>query len=187
MTDNLLYHEKLTSAKTEALFVALTLLFLSLTLWRVDSRGWDGLAITLAVFCAIFIFYSLNYRTLVIRLTYETLKLTFGLFTWTVPLDNIEGCQLDELPAIMKYGGAGIHFMMIRNRYRASFNFLEYPRVVIAFKKKVGLARDISFSTRKPEEVIRLIRKAMEENARKKFQQAMAKVADVEPPDFDRL
>ena len=58
----------------------------------------------------------------------------------------------------MKYGGAGIHFMTVHNRYRASFNFLEYPRVVIAFKKKVGLVRDISFSTRRPEEVTRLIR-----------------------------
>ena len=72
MTDNLIYHEKISSNKTEALFVALTILFLALTLWRVDSRGWDGLAITFAVFCAIFIFYSLNYRTLVIRLTSET-------------------------------------------------------------------------------------------------------------------
>jgi hypothetical protein len=62
----------------------------------------------------------------------------------------------------MKYGGAGIHFMFIRDRYRASFNFLEYPRVVIAFKKKVGPVRDISFSTRKPEDVIQLIQGRME-------------------------
>lgn len=57
-------------------------------------------------------------------------------------------------------GGAGIHFMTIRARYRASFNFLEYPRVVVAFKKKVGLVRDISFSTRRPDEVLRLIQEA---------------------------
>ena len=51
--------------------------------------------------------------------------------------------------------------MNVRNRYRASFNFLEYPRVVIAFKKKAGLVRDISFSTRQPEEIMRLIRDAL--------------------------
>ena len=158
MIDNPIYQEKVTSNKTEALFVALTLIFSLLTLWRVDGRGRDGLAVTFAVFCAIFIFYSLNYRTLVISLTSESLKLTFGLFTWTVPLDNIEGCRHDDdLPTLMKYGGAGIHFMMIRNRYRASFNFLEYPRVVIAFKRKAGPVRDISFSTRQPEEIMRLI------------------------------
>ena len=76
MTDNLLYHEKLTSAKTEALFLALTLLFLALALWRVDSLGLDGLAIAFAVFFGLFLFYSLNYRTLIIHLTSESLTRT---------------------------------------------------------------------------------------------------------------
>ena len=61
----------------------------------------------------------------------------------------------------MKYGGAGIHFMMIGKRYRASFNFLEYSRVVIALKNKVGLVQDISFSTRQPEEILKLVREAI--------------------------
>jgi hypothetical protein len=60
----------------------------------------------------------------------------------------------------MKMGGAGIHFMFIRKRYRASFNFLEYPRVVIAFKRKAGPVQDISFSTRRPDDLIRLIQAA---------------------------
>ncbi len=161
MTSIPIYTEKITSRKTEALFIALALLFLLLAFWRMDSRGWDGFAIMFAVFCAIFIFYSLNFRTLLIRIASESLKLTFGIFTWTVPLDNVEDCQLDELPALMKYGGAGIHFMLIRNRYRASFNFLEYPRVVVGFKRKRGPVRDISFSTRRPEEVVRLIRESI--------------------------
>ena len=78
-----------------------------------------------------------------------------------MPLANIEECRLDALPALMRYGGAGIHFMVIRGRYRASFNFLEYPRVVIAFKRKVGPVRDISFSTRQPEDVLRVIQEAI--------------------------
>jgi hypothetical protein len=61
-------------------------------------------------------------------------------------------------------GGAGIHFMMIRQRYRASFNFLEYPRVVVAFKKKAGPVQDISFTTRQPDEVLRLMREAVSAN-----------------------
>ncbi len=50
--------------------------------------------------------------------------------------------------------------MTIRRRYRASFNFLEYPRVVIAFKRKVGPVQDISFSTRRPDELLPLIQEA---------------------------
>ena len=70
-------------------------------------------------------------------------------------LDNVEACSLDDLPALMRNGGAGIHYMTIRHRYRVSFNFLEYPRVVIALKRKQGLVRDVSFSTRRPDEVLR--------------------------------
>jgi len=62
---------------------------------------------------------------------------------------------------LMRMGGAGIHFMMIRKRYRASFNFLEYPRVVLAFQREVGPVQDISFSTRRPDDVLRLIQAAV--------------------------
>ena len=109
------------------------------------------------VLACIFLFYVVNYRTLIIQITSASLKLSFGIFSWAIPFDNIESCSLDEIPGFMKYGGAGVHFMMIRKRYRASFNFLEYPRVVIAFKKKVGPVQDISFSTRQPGEVLQAL------------------------------
>jgi hypothetical protein len=47
--------------------------------------------------------------------------------------------------------------MMVNERYRASFNFLEYPRVVVALKRKRGPVQDVSFSTRQPEPVMSLI------------------------------
>jgi hypothetical protein len=103
----------------------------------------------------------MNFRTLIIRLSSEFLKLKFGIFTWTIPLYNVEKCNIDYLPPLMRFGGAGIHFMYIRRRYRASFNFLEHPRVVIALKNKVGPVQDISFSTRQPEEIIGLIRDSL--------------------------
>ena len=163
-TNDLIYTEKISSNKTEALFLALTLLFLLLLIWRVSAGSLDALAGAFLFFLVIFFFYSVNYKTLIIRLTSESLKLTFGIFTWTVPLDNIEECRLDEIPLLMKMGGAGIHFMFIRKRYRASFNFLEYPRILIAFKRKVGLVRDISFSTRRPDDILRIIQEAVSAN-----------------------
>ena len=83
--------------------------------------------------------------------------LTFGIFTWRVPWTNVAEYRPDKLPFLLKYGGAGIHFMTVHKRYRVSFNFLEYPRVVIALKRKAGLVRDVSFSTRQPEVVLHLI------------------------------
>jgi Ca2+/Na+ antiporter len=165
MNDDLLYHERMTSNRTEALFLTLTLLFFVLMIWRVRTDGLDALAAVFLSFFIIFLFYSLNYRVLIVRLTPESLKLTFGIFTWIVALDNIGTCALDDVPAFMRMGGAGIHFMLIRKRYRASFNFLEYPRVVIEFKRKVGPVRDISFSTRQPDEVQRLIQEIYTANS----------------------
>ena len=159
--DDLIYDERVTSKRTEVLFLALTILFFLLLIWRVNAGSLDILAAVFFCLFGLFLFYLVNYRTLIILLTAESLKLTFGIFTWTVLLDNVEECRLDDIPVLMRMGGAGIHFMSIRKRYRASFNFLEHPRVVIAFKRKVGLVRDISFSTRRPDDVLRLIQEAV--------------------------
>ena len=153
-----IYHEQVTSKWTEALFLALTLLFTLLFLFRLNTQGIDPPVVVLFCFSALFLFYSINFTTLIIRISQTSLILTFGIFTWTIPRDNIQDCQPDDnLPLLMKYGGAGIHFMLIHGRYRASFNFLEHPRVVIRLKKQTGPVRDISFSTRQPDELIRIL------------------------------
>lgn len=161
MGHNLLYEEKLSSRRTEALFLSLMTLFLVLLAWRTASSGWDFLAILFFIFFGLFLFYSLNYLALIIRLTPTSLALSFGIFTWTVRMEDIESCSLDNLPALKKYGGAGIHFMFVDNRYRVSFNFLEYPRVVLGLRKK-GRGRDISFSTRRPDDVLRFIQETID-------------------------
>jgi Ca2+/Na+ antiporter len=160
MTDGRFYQEIITSKRTQALFLVLTLLFLSLFAWRAVASGMGFLAVVFLCFFAFFLFYSLNYRTLIIHLTPEALKLRFGIFTWTVPLQNIESCNVDVVP-LLRIGGAGIHFTSIERRYRVMFNFLEYPRLVIQLKEKRGLVRDVVFSTKHPEEIERFIQEAL--------------------------
>jgi hypothetical protein len=155
MRENVIYEERVSSSWTQALFWGLTAIFSLLLAWRTVTSGADGLGVTFLLFALVFLFYSLNYRLLVIRLSSEALRLQFGIFTWAIPLDNVQAsCPDDNLPALMKYGGAGIHFMFIRGRYRASFNFLEHPRVLIALRRP-RVVRDVSFSTRYPDDVIR--------------------------------
>ncbi len=146
----LLYRETLSSNRTQAVFLGLATIFTLLSTWRITTHRVDRLAKVFAFFAFLFFFYVLNYRTLTIHLTSKALRLTFGLFTWTIPPENIASAALDELPVMLRYGGAGVHFMTVRNRYRASFNFLEHPRVVIALKHKLGPVQEISFSTRHP-------------------------------------
>ena len=90
MTDDLIYNERVFSNKTEGLFLALTTLFFLLLTWRVNAGNVDLLAAVFFCLFGLFLFYSVNSRTLIIRLTPESLKLTFGIFTWIVPLDNVE-------------------------------------------------------------------------------------------------
>ena len=161
MKSNPIYEERVTSTWTEALFSFFTILFLSLLIWWMGTGNQDAISIAFLCLFIFFLFYALNYRVLIIRITSSYLKLRFGIFTWTVPLDNVAEFQLDHLPVFMWYGGAGIHYMLIRGRYRASFNFLEHPRVVIALHKKAGLVQDVSFSTRRPNEVLQSIQEAI--------------------------
>jgi hypothetical protein len=150
---NWLYQESLTSWRTSLLFIGLTLIFLLMALFT--RAGWS---VTGWVLSAVFAFYVLNYRKLTLLVDRKRLKLTFGLFSWTVPLENLQDCRLDDaLPPFLKYGGAGIHFMTVSGRYRVNFNFLEYPRVVMALKHKAGLVWDVSFSTRRPEELLEVL------------------------------
>jgi len=157
MNNSTLYQERITSKKTEALFLSLTILLLWLLFWRASTAGADALAVICMFLFLFFLFSSVNYRVLIIHIDVDLLTLKFGVFTWAVSMSNIESCALDELPAFMRLGGAGIHFMFIRKRYRASFNFLEYPRVVVTLKKKVGPVQDISFSTQRPDEIQKII------------------------------
>jgi hypothetical protein len=154
------YFEELSSRGTEALFLCLTVLFLASFGWRMSAVGFDGFGAVFLCLALFFLFYSLNYRKLVIRLTPHSVQLTFGLFGWRIPLQDIEGVRMDDV-SIWRIGGAGIHFTSIRRRYRAMFNFLEHPRVVLELKRRKGPVRDIVFSTKRPEEVMRFIRDSL--------------------------
>lgn len=166
MTDDLVYEEKISSSRTEALFIGLAALFLVLSIWRVSVSGLDALGTVFLLFFVLFVFYSMNYRILTIRITADSLRLRFGLFTWTIPREDIGEIRPDDdIPPMKKFGGAGIHFMFVRGRYRVSFNFLEHPRVVFALKRKRGPVQDVSFSTRRPEDVIELLKEAASASA----------------------
>lgn len=163
------YYERVSSRRTEALFLVLTLLFAALAWRRARIRrargaSRDRLTNTFAGLSIFFLFYTLNYRTLIISLYPDKITLRFGLFSWQIAMDNIDHCSLDDT-SLWRIGGAGIHFSLIKGRYRAMFNFLEYPRVVVTLKQKRGPVWDIAFSTPRPYQVLEYIKmQAVETN-----------------------
>ncbi len=59
--DDLIYDERVTSKRTEVLFMALTLSFFLLLIWRVVAGGLDILAAVFLCLFGLFLFYSVNY------------------------------------------------------------------------------------------------------------------------------
>ncbi|MEJ2413320.1 MAG: hypothetical protein P8Y34_10080 [Anaerolineales bacterium] len=148
-----IYKEEIRSNLTTIIFASLSLACLTLFAWRYAVVGWK---FTPGLFCFLglfFLFYTLNYRTLEIQISSDELNLKFGLVKWTTVLENIDSWQLDDSPWWIKYGGAGVHFAAVRGKYRAYFNFLEYPRVLVTLQEKQGWVRQLCFTTRQPDQV----------------------------------
>ena len=157
MTDKI-YFEELRSTKTSLLFQGLMLLFLGLFAWRVEVVGFRAGPIIFLSLAFFFAFYVLNYRTLKIRIDNEMIYLKFGLVRWRTRLSNVARCGLDDSSLLIKYGGAGVHFAFTKGKYRAFYNFLEGPRVLVSFYQKQGWVQELVFSTRNPDQVLDLIR-----------------------------
>jgi len=152
-----IYQEKVQSLLTSLLFTLLALVFSTLFTWRVTVVGFRAFPIICLVLALFFFFYILNYQTLRITITEEVVLLKFGLIRWRTRLENIQTCKIDDSPNLIKYGGAGVHFAFVKWEYRAFFNFLEYPRILITFHQKQGLVQGVVFTTRQPEQVLEII------------------------------
>lgn len=152
-----IYQEKVQSLKTSLLFTLLSLVFSALFTWRVTAVGFRGFPILCLVLALFFFSYVLNYQTLKITITEEVVLLRFGVIRWRTRLKNIQTCNMDDSPKLIKYGGAGVHFAFVKGEYRAFFNFLEYPRILITFHHKQGLVQGLVFTTRQPEQVMEII------------------------------
>ena len=154
-----LYSEKVRSNKTSLLFVILALIFFALFTWRYSIVGFrfvPGLYAFLGLF---FSFYVINYRILKITITDQTLHLKFGLVGWRTDINNIALCIVYDPPFWIKYGGAGVHFAMVEGEYKAFYNFLEYPRLLIKFHQKQGLVQALVFTTREPDRISEILEK----------------------------
>ena len=152
-----IYQEKIQSPLTTLLFTLLMVVFSALFAWRVMIVGFRVFPIVCLVLTLFFFYSGLNYQTLRITITEEVVLLKFGLIRWRTRLENIQTCKIDDSPNLIKYGGAGVHFAFVKGEYRAFFNFLEYPRILINFHQKQGLVQGVVFTTRQPEQVLEII------------------------------
>ena len=75
MPVNLVFSEKLSSKKTESIFIGLAVLFMVPFTVFASIRPFGGWSILFCCLSVFFLFYSLNYRTLVIQIDEHSLRL----------------------------------------------------------------------------------------------------------------
>ena len=154
-----LYSEKIRSNITSLLFLFLALIFFALFAWRFSVVGYRFVPGLYAFFGLFFCFYVINFRELEISITDQTLQLKFGVIGWSSNIENIKSSILYDPPFWIKLGGAGVHFAMVDGDYKAFYNYLEYPRVMIGFHKKQGWVQSLVFTTRQPDKILDILEK----------------------------
>ena len=97
-----------------------------------------------------------NFRRLEVEMTKRHITVGFGAIRRTIPWDRVAEARRDER-SLLSYGGAGWRLSWSRRRGGWIMAFVDprSPRVVLELRG--GRLRELVFSTRRPEEVRRLI------------------------------
>jgi len=152
-----IYEEKIFSKEMMAIALLITAIFLVLLIYQIvkapignrPAPNWLYLSLFLLFLGITFIF-----NTLSIKITSKSINVSFGILRYSTTWENVENCFLDKTSAIW-YGGWGIRLAKAENKWRLIYNVIGVPRVVISLRK--GGCREFAFSTKNPEEVIKII------------------------------
>lgn len=156
-SDNI-YEEKIFSKWTTGIVGFFTVGFLFVLIYQIfvgpiganPAPNWFFLLMLL-----LFLGVTINFSRLIIRMTPQSIAVSYGIFKHTIIWGNIEDCYLDGASAI-RYGGWGIRIGKVEGKWRFVYNVMGGPRVVLSFKK--GRFSEFVFSTKSPDEVMKKIK-----------------------------
>jgi hypothetical protein len=114
--------------------------------------------IVTAVFLAVMLIMAavlLTFGRLAITMTTREITVSFGLSKRRFGWEEVEDCYLDETSAA-RYGGYGIRGGIYNGQQRLVYNVTNAKRVVLKVRGKKY--DEFVFSTRKPEQCMRIIR-----------------------------
>jgi len=119
----------------------------------VDYRAIDW-ALLLAFLVLMVVMYS--FRKFNIEMTSDAIIVEYGFGKRTILWEKIGDCYLDKA-SIIRYGGFGNRIARVNGKWRDVYNVIGYPRVVLSLKNS-GFFKEFVFSTKNPEEVIKIIK-----------------------------
>jgi hypothetical protein len=103
----------------------------------------------------LFLSIAFNFRKLRIELSPQAVVVGYGIAKRMIPWEAIERCYRDEV-SNLRYGGWGIRIGRVQGKWRLVYNTPGAPRVVLSVNR--GWFDEFVFSTKHPEEVLRLVR-----------------------------
>ena len=163
MKTDAVYHETipfLVARVATILMGGLSIMFLVFLLLQVldtpigdnPPPNWMYLILSLVFIATTWLVYNL--KTLTISIDQDSVTVSYGRISYTIALANIEAATVDTNLGIL-YGGWGIRMASIKGESALIYNVISRPRVVL--KLRNGRFKQFAFSTRQPDEVIRLV------------------------------
>jgi hypothetical protein len=151
------YRETVFSKFNAGIFVVVVG-WLGYTMYRQITVGPVGtrpasnefLAGMVLLFAAIGVLFS----RLRIDISADGIKVGYGFIKHSIKWKDVIQCELDTTPAL-HYGGWGIRLARTGGKWRIVYSTVGEPRVMLSLAE--GRFREIAFSSRKPEQVIRIV------------------------------
>jgi hypothetical protein len=150
------YEEKTFSKWIAGILTVITAIFLFLLFYQIlvgpiganPAPNWFFLFMFL-----LFLGVMINFSRLTIRMTPRYISVGYGIIKHSILWENVEDCYLDEASTI-RYGGWGIRIAKVKGKWRLGYNVVGGPRIVLSLRR--GRFKEFVFSTKNPEEVIKI-------------------------------
>ncbi len=157
-----LYEEKIFLKWTAGILTSITTVFLFLLFYQIlvgpigtnPAPNWFFLFMFL-----LFLGVMINFSRLTIRMTPRSISIGYGIIKHSILWENVEDYYLDEASTI-RYGGWGIRIAKVKGKWRLVYNVVGGPRIVLSLKR--GRFKEFVFSTKNPEEVIKIVKERID-------------------------
>jgi len=118
--------------------------------WDEPLPNWFWL-----IMAVILLGVTINFSRMKIKINNKGIMIRSGVIKNLIPWKDVKDCSVDE-GSPLKYGGWGQRFWRVKGNFRIIYNAAAGKRIAISLNS--GIVREIVFSTRNPEKVMRIIK-----------------------------
>ncbi len=158
-----IFEEEVSSYWIPSILGVVALLFLALEVQRSTMTPIAPPAGLFPAMSLLFLTLALTFRRLTIRITSEGVRVTYTLFRYDVAWDDIVDVAVDDTSAFW-YRGYGIRLARGRDGWVLVFSTIGPARVTLVLKGR--WFSYFVFSTRRPDEVVKLVQERMHEGSK---------------------